>query len=349
MRKIKWIVLTLLVCFILAAILIIKPYYAFLTKTLQISLIQTLTDESKLQTIDKTVNILILGIPGGNHDGPNLSDSINVIHYDMKTNKIAVIGIPRDIWSDTMQDKINSAYSYGEAKQKGGGLKLAKAEVAGIIGQPIPYGIVISFDKFRELIDFLGGIDVNVERDFVDQDFPINGKEEDLCGGDPEYRCRYETVSFKKGIQHMDGTTALKFVRSRHAEGIEGSDFARNHRQQLVMSTVKNKIIGTLKSLNIDTIKKLYVETNSLVERDITNQELSILAKNAVLNKTIEQKNVPLSIEMFEVPNADDYYGKYVLIPPDNSFEPLHKFILCVFDTGNEKKCEKENLHLEEE
>jgi LCP family protein required for cell wall assembly len=349
MKKIKLIALIFLIIFILSAFFLVRPYYLFLTKTLKISPFKTLTNSSELKTINNTVNILILGIPGGNHDGPNLSDSINVVHYDMKTNKITVIGIPRDIWSDTLQDKINSAYSYGEEKQKGGGLKLAKAEVAGIIGQPIPYGIVISFDKFRQLIDYLGGIDVTVERAFTDHDFPVTGKEDDTCGGDPDYRCRYETVSFQKGLQHMDGTTALKFVRSRHAEGIEGSDFARNHRQQLVMSAVKNKIIAEIKSLNINRISKLYTETNSLVERDISNQEVSILAKNGVLNKKIEQQNVPLALDMFEVPNADGYYGKYVLIPPNDSFESIHSYIACVFDTGNEKKCNAQYFKSEEE
>lgn len=349
MKKIKWIAIAAFSVFILVVFFISRPYYLFLTKTLKISPFKTLTDSSDLKTINETVNILILGIPGGNHDGPNLSDSINVVHYDMKTNRITVIGIPRDIWSDTLQDKINSAYSYGEAKQKGGGLKLAKAEVAGIIGQPIPYGIVISFDKFRELIDYLGGIDVTVERAFTDYDFPITGKEDDLCGGDPEYRCRYETVSFEKGTQHMDGTTALKFVRSRHAEGIEGSDFARNRRQQIVMSAVKNKIIAEIKSLNINMISKLYAETSSLVERDITNQEISVLAKHAVFNKAMEQKNAPLSLEMFEVPDVEGYYGKYVLIPPDNNFEPIHTYIYCVFETGNEKECKTKNFGSEEE
>lgn len=341
MKKVKRIIIISLLLFIIITFFLVRPYYLFLTDTLRISPFKALISNGSLKTVNKSVNILILGIPGGSHDGPNLSDSINVVHYEFTSNKITVIGIPRDVWSDTLQDKINSAYSYGETKQKGGGLKLAKAEVAGIVGMPIQYGIVISFDKFKELIDFLGGIDVNVERSFTDHEFPVTGKEEDLCGGDPDYGCRYETISFEKGVRHFDGTTALKFVRSRHAEGVEGSDFARNQRQQVLMDAVRNKIIEQIQSLDIRTLTTLYNEANKLVERDISNQEVAVIAKNVIMKKNVTQKNAPLSIDMFEVPNADDYYGKYVLIPPDNDFGVIKTYIECIIDTGDDKKCIK--------
>ena len=339
MKKIIRAAFIFLILFIVAAFFLVRPYYKFLTDTLHVSPIKTLISDSKLKTVNNSVNILILGIAGGSHDGPNLSDSINVIHYEIDTNKITMIGIPRDIWSDTLQDKINSAYAYGEEKQRGGGIKLAKAEVAGIVGMSIPYGIVISFDKFKQLIDYINGIDVTVERTFTDHDFPITGKENDLCGGDIDYKCRYKTVTFQKGLQHMDGETALTFVRSRHAEGIEGSDFARNRRQQNVMSAVKNKVIDQIKSMNINKINGLYKEVNTLIERDISNQEVAALAKNALTKKSLEQQNLPLSLEMFEVPNADGYYGKYVLIPPNNNFEPIQKYIQCVITNNDLKKC----------
>lgn len=341
MKKVKRVIILTLLTLIVITFLIARPYYLFLTDTLGISPLKALISNGDLKTVNKSVNILILGIPGGSHDGPNLSDSINVVHYEFTTNKITIIGIPRDIWSDTLQDKINSAYSYGEMKQKGGGLKLAKAEVSGIVGLPIQYGVVISFDKFKELIDFLGGIDVTVEHSFTDHDFPVTGKENDLCGGDPDYRCRYETISFEKGVQRLDGMTALKFVRSRYAEGIEGSDFARNQRQQVVMSAIKNKILHQIKSLDIKTLTNLYNEGNKLLERDISNQEIAVIVKNAFLKKNIIQKNLPLSVDLFEVPSAEDYYGKYVLIPPNNDFGPIKKYIECVIKTGDEKKCYK--------
>ncbi len=340
MKKVHiWISFTTLFI-IIAGFFLFRPYYIFLTQTLNISPFKALISNKELKTINNSINILILGIPGGNHDGPNLSDSINVVHYDLISNKITIIGIPRDIWSDTLQDKINSAYSYGEAKKKGGGLKLAKAEVSGIVGLPISYGVVISFDKFRDLINYLGGINVQVEHSFTDYDFPITGHENDLCNGDPDYRCRYETLTFKKGITHMDGETALKFVRSRHATGEEGSDFARNHRQQIIMDAVKNSILQKIKSVNVDTYSNLYSELNKLVERDINNQEAIIIIRNALYKKNLIQKNFPLPMDLFEVPEYEKYYGKYVLIPKENNSQIIKNYVQCIINKGDEKLCD---------
>jgi LCP family protein required for cell wall assembly len=279
-----------------------------------------------------------LGIAGENHDGPNLSDSIIVANYDIKNNQMTTVSIPRDIWSDTLKDKINSAYAYGEAKQKGGGLKLAKAEVSAIIGQPIQYAAVIDFDKFKTLIDYLGGLDVEVSRSFTDKEFPIAGKENNLCNGDPEYRCRYETISFSKGLTHMDGETALKYVRSRHAQDSEGSDFARGQRQQEVIKALKNKVVDIVKTGRLNEISGLYQELNKLIGRDITNQQVAIVAKNIFLKKDFQQKQISLTDDFFIVPQYYLYDGKYVLIPESGDFETIHEYINCHIE--NKKNCE---------
>src|SRR3990167_7601650 len=235
----KRIFLFLVLLAIIYLLLTTSRYYRFLTETLKISPIKTLLSLDSLKTYDDQVTILILGIAGMNHQGGTLSDSIIVVNYNLQTNSLLTISLPRDIWSDTLQDKINTAYAYGEAKQKGGGLKLAKAEIGAVVGIPIQYATVIDFAKFKELIDLLGGIDIDVDQTFKDNQFPITGRENDECNGDTEFKCRYETVSFKKGSNHMDGKTALKFIRSRHADGAEGNDFARNRRQQKILAAIK--------------------------------------------------------------------------------------------------------------
>jgi len=112
---------------------------------------------------------------------------------------------------------------------------LAKSVAEEIVGIPVHYAVVVDFDFFQKVIDELGGIEVDVETDFVDDRYPIKGREDDLCNGDPKFSCRYETVEFKKGLQFMDGGAALKFVRSRNAEGDEGTDLARIARQEKVI------------------------------------------------------------------------------------------------------------------
>ena len=100
--------------------------------------------------------------------------------------------------------------------------------------------VLIDFSGFAKAIDVIGGLDIQVDTSFIDSKFPIPGKETDPC--EP---CRYETISFTKGLQHMDGATALKFVRSRQAEGDEGTDFARSKRQEKLISAFKQKILSS--------------------------------------------------------------------------------------------------------
>lgn len=317
---------------------VIFPYYRFMTDTLRIRPLQALFFDDSVKKIDGSVNILILGIAGGTHDGPNLTDSIIVANYNFDTDRLTTIGIPRDIWSDTLKDKINTAYAYGEAKQEDGGLKLAKAEASAIIGMPIQYSVVISFNRFKDLIDYLGGVDVNVEKSFTDNEFPIEGKENDQCGGDPEYTCRYETVTFKKGLTHMDGQTALKFVRSRHAEGEEGTDFSRSRRQQLVMAAIKDRALKIGQQYDLAKFQKLYSKADSLVNRDVTNQELVSIGKDIFFSRKYSQKNLFIPEELFIVPYYEQYDGKYVLIPAKN-WDTIHSFVQCLISKQDQEGC----------
>ncbi len=316
----------------------VRPYYLFLTKTLQISPLKTIISPSVKKTND-TVNILILGKAGGNHDGPNLTDSINVASINIKTKKIVLFSLPRDIWSEPLEEKINAAYAIGEAKEPHkGGLILAKAEVGAVLGQPIHYGIVIDFERFKELIDFFGGIDIKVEHTFTDTEFPITGKENDLCNGDPKYKCRYETLHFEKGTQHMNGNTALKYVRSRHATGEEGSDFARGKRQQKMIQAIIQEMVSLVKSNDVEKIKKTYEVLNTIIERDVNNENLASLLRYLVSSKKLTFVQKPLSQDFFIVPNVSEY-GRYVIIPSDGNYDEIHSYVRCVLETNN--TCEK--------
>lgn len=312
-------------------IFLLYPYYNFVTKTLKVSIFKTLLSIDGIKTYDNHVNILFLGIAGVDRDGPNLSDSIVVISYNLKTNRLTTISIPRDVWSDALHDKINSAYAYGEAKKKGAGFILAKAEIESIIGQPIHYAVALDFDQFEKLINFLNGVDVNVENSFIDKEFPITGKENDLCNNDPDYKCRYETISFMKGLAHMDGGTALKFVRSRHSEGPEGSDFSREKRQQKVIEAIKNKLIVFATKPNLDHYKKLYEFLDKLVKRDINNQQAAIILKNIILKRNLKQEKIILSEDFFVNPeiNLDKYDGKWVLIPKGDNIKSVQNYVSC--------------------
>ena len=233
-----------------------------------------------LPSYDGRTNVLFLGMGGGTHDGAKLTDTIIFISLNLKNTSVTMLSIPRDIWISSIEAKINSAYYFGEERQVGGGYPLIEDAVYEITGQPIHYIVSLDFESFTELIDVLGGIEVTVDKSFTDEWYPIKGKENDLCDGDPQYRCRYETLRFEQGQQHMDGTLALKFSRSRHADGEEGSDFARSQRQQKVIQAIKDKAISSKILLNP---KKLWgfkqlASKYVYIDKPITDEEYAAFA-----------------------------------------------------------------------
>ncbi len=225
-------------------------------------------------------NILFVGMGGGSHDGALLTDTMIFISMDLKHTEVNMLSIPRDIWVPSLSAKINAAYMLGEEKSPGGGYPVMEDAVYEIVGQPIHYVVSLDFYGFVHLIDLLGGVDITVDREFTDTQYPIAGKEIDECNGDPLYRCRYETITFKPGLQHMDGATALKFSRSRHAQGDEGTDFARSVRQQKVIQAIKDSLISSQVLLNPKKLMDLKNLGSKYVklDREMTDQEYAAFA-----------------------------------------------------------------------
>lgn len=299
----------------------------------------------ELKTYSGRTNVLLLGISGGKHDGSTLSDSIIVLSLDGKKKNAVILSLPRDIWSETLKDKINSAYAYGEAKQKGGGILLSKAITEEIIGQPIHYAFVIDFEGFENLIDSIGGIDFVVDKGFIDKLFPIEGKENDLCKGDPNLSCRYQTIEFKAGLQHMNGEKALQYVRSRNAEGDEGNDISRGKRQQQVLFAVKDKIVNIENILNLEKLKSLTSKFNKVIETDMSPSELilfarvfSSLGKNDIKHPILSMEDPVEGKKGFlSNPPVYQFDGKWVLIPRQGNgeFQEIHEYIECFVEKSN--------------
>ncbi len=282
-------------------------------------------DGTTLKSSEGRTNVLILGIGGGTHAGADLTDTMMVISLDSAKKTVALISIPRDIWSDTLKDKVNTAYHYGEEKKKGGGLVLANVIVEDVVGLPIHYAIVIDFSGFKNVIDEIGGIDVAVTQAFTDSKYPIDGKEHDTCPDDPTNSCLYEMVHFESGLQHMDGTRALKYVRSRHAEGEEGSDFARSRRQQEVMVALKNKLVHPFQWLTLARVQKLPKVLDDATDMDMNIGETLTIGKRFLSITESQMKKI--SFETLLVESQDYLYdGRFVLVPQDN-WDAIHAYI----------------------
>ena len=313
-----------------------------------------------LKKADHNINLLILGIAGGKHDGPNLTDTIIFASIDPDKNKVTLVSIPRDLWVPDLNSKINKAYAEGEAKSKGGGLILTKAVVSKITGQPIDYGFRSDFNGFVKAVDLIGGIEVLVERSFDDYEYPIEGKENDVCGKSEEeitnlatsssqfeiFPCRYLRIHFDKGTQTMNGETALKFVRSRHANGEEGTDFARSQRQEKVILAFKNKILSVPTLLNPIKLISLYSVLSESIDTDIKIDEFDDFARlvqkmksakvnSAVLDYGDETKSRPGLL--INPPIYEIYGNQWVLIPRigNGRFSEIQKYIDCEIKSTN--------------
>lgn len=237
---------------------------------------------TKVESVAGRTNLLILGKAGQGHEASDLTDTIIFASISYPSSRLTLISLPRDIWIPAIRAKVNSAYYWGNQKKSGGGLILAKSTVEEIVGQPIHYAVVVDFSGFIKIVDVAGGVDVDVERGFVDEKYPIPGKENDLCDGDPTFACRYETVSFEKGAQRMDGETALKFVRSRNAQGEEGTDLARAARQQKVILAIRQKVTTPAVFLSPKKLLAIWRVVKESVESDISTPIGAVLARWAL-------------------------------------------------------------------
>ncbi len=301
-----------------------------------------------------TLNILLMGIGGGNHEGPELTDTVMLANIDLKHKRVNLISLPRDMWVPELQAKINTAYVYGQKKDERG-LELSKAVVKEITGRNPDYAVVVDFDGFEKVVDLLGGIDVNVKKTLDDYEYPVAGKEDDLCGQPEEkleelatsasqleaFPCRYEHIHFDAGKQNMSGEEALKFVRSRHATGGEGSDFARSQRQQEVIRAVKDKVLSLGLLLNPVKIVNVYNVVKANVNTDIPDEEYDDFIKLAKDLQDAEIKSYVVAINedtpgvygLVENPQiSSEYKYQYVLIPRvgNNNYSEIHEYLDCV-------------------
>ncbi len=319
--------------------------------------------EIELKTEKKTgnINVLILGKGGGRHEGPDLTDTIMVAAINPNKNTVTLISIPRDLWIPDLAAKINTAYSYGQ-ERGGQGKLLAKTAVSQAIGKQIDYVLVVDFDAFINLVDHLGGIDINVKRAFDDYKYPITGKEDDLCDHTEEelidlsaqiatgsadapdvFPCRFEHIRFDQGVRHMDGEEALKFVRSRHGLNGEGSDFARSQRQQDVINAIRDKglslgiILNPLKVIGAFNIIKDNIDTNADVREIDDFINLATKMQGAKISSVVldfgdeGKKRYGL---LMHPPISDAQKLQWVLIPRkgDGDFSEIHDYIKCIED-----------------
>lgn len=289
-----------------------------------------------LKSTDGRINILIMGIDkrqDGDVVTSVLTDTILVASIGVSEKNLTLISLPRDLYLNSqlgVPGKINSIYAqYNQKTQKNLGPEGVKEAVSRVLGIPLHYNVTINFQVFKKIIDTLGGVDVTIENTFTDSEYPIEGKE------NAPMNERYETVTFKKGTEHMDGERALKYVRSRHAAGVEGTDFARSKRQQQVILAIKEKMLTAKTLIDLPKLKELFGVYEKDVETNISTDDLISFYS---LYKNLDLKNFKRIVlddrsssdegGLLVAPeNTEAYGGAYVLIPRSGDFSQIQAYV----------------------
>lgn len=280
---------------------------------------------------DDRINVILFGMGGARHEAGNLTDTIMVVSVKPSTSQAALLSIPRDLIVPIPNHgwrKINSINAFAEQDFPGSGARIA-AEIIGkiVLGQPIHYYVRVDFDAFSDFIDNLGGVEVCVERTFDDYFYPIRGQEDN-----PNYDARYEHLHVEAGCQKMDGDFALKYVRSRHAAWPEGSDFARARRQQILLSSIKEKLLSTSTLLNPKKLSDIYASFKKHVS---TNMEIWEAIRFAKMAKDIDQDHIIQKVldhsQEGLLYSAISSQGAYILQPRSGDFSEIQKLFKNIF------------------
>jgi len=242
---------------------------------------------------------------------------------------VSLISIPRDYWVNLQngnQSKINQAFSDGYLKNKdfNQGGQWARAAAENLSGLTIPYFAVLDFSGFEKAINQVGGVNVLVDRTFTDYQYPDSG-----IGYLPP-------ITFNQGMEHMDGTRALEFARSRHAAGVEGSDFARSARQQKIIQAFKEKVLSLNLVSDAGTINSLLGTFADHFHTNLSPGEI-LHIYNLVKQKEIKDF-VSLSLDpstSLVCPEIRQETGAYTLVPcPGKTAGDIANFFKNAFTYG---------------
>ena len=184
--------------------------------------------------LSEPTTLLVIGTDGGRAPGredANRSDSLMLVRLDPETHRISYLSIPRDLRVEIPgygTSKINAANQIG-------GPALTIATVKALTGLPVDHVVVVDFDGFKELIDAIGGIEVDVPKAVLSNRFD--------CPYKPSRCDDWEGWRFEKGTQQMDGRRALVYSRIRTNQlDPSDSDITRGVRQQIVADAVGDEI-----------------------------------------------------------------------------------------------------------
>lgn len=287
------------------------------------------------------INILLVWRWWGNHEAPNLTDTIILASINKDKHIISLFSIPRDLYVDygeSKDGKINEIYINNTLKtnSKADGMSALEKKVTQITWEKIDFFVNVDFNGFMKIIDTIGGIIIDVPENFVDNRYP-------------DEKLWYKTIIFKEWKWLFDWENSLKYARSRHST----SDFDRSLRQQQIIKAIKNKLSGSYFIKSPTKIKELYDIFSQYV---YTNLSATDILKIAVLMKSSNEYHI-LSFNLNDscfygsdtcdkggflyVPNREFYWWMSVLLADGtdkadlNNYDIVKKFTNLIFNFPN--------------
>jgi LCP family protein required for cell wall assembly len=237
-----------------------------------------------------------------------------LLYLDAKTKHAFLLSIPRDLYVQVLdygQVRASSIYGLGEQDTDTNGLALARQTISATLGLAIDYTALVRFDSFVTIIDTIGGVDVEVPYPIDDPDFP-----DDRGGSDP--------FSLPAGTQYLDGTTALRYARTR----VTPADyFDRTFRQQQLALAVHDRV--TRFDLLPDLIAQaptIWTAVGGGLETDLSLSDVIDLALPAASLTNADITTAALN-ECCTVESTTSA-GRRVLLPQSDEIEALIQDLL---------------------
>lgn len=276
------------------------------------------------ENTDKTLTVLIMGRDYRPETETNLTDVMIVAAIDMENKKLSMVSIPRDtkvrISEIGRRVKANEAFNIGESLRRQAeqneekvtmdGPTLAKEMAGRIFDISIDRYILVDFQSFMAIVDEVGGIDVNVERELI-----YNDPTDDTH------------IHLLPGMQHLNGKEALDWVRHRHDDrGTEyySSDFDRNMRQREVIKAVSAEL-GSIKGA--PKIFDVLDTMSDHIQTDLTKQQIKQLVWSF---KTLDPNN----IKSIETPNVYWDSNSLQTVIPEEDINLVHTELTNTINNG---------------
>ncbi|HAG11221.1 MAG TPA: transcriptional regulator [Desulfotomaculum sp.] len=248
-RKGKFFFSIFLVFVLLAVCFLVANAYLF-----QLPGVPTTLDA--LKPTPKSMTVLLLGADSRPGEVTGRTDSIIVAHVDTTQKRLSLLSVPRDTKVEIPRhgtDKINCANVYG-------GPALTADVVSDLIGTPVKYYTLVNWDGFKDIVDILGGITIDVDKRMYYYS----------RADGPEY-----AIDLRPGVQRLDGKKALQYVRCRNdALG----DISRTQRQLKFLTALAHEVI---KPETIIKLPRLIPKVNECMKTNLSTGQLIELASMA--------------------------------------------------------------------